>query len=271
MKRLKIKDDETWAVYPVFELRIAEEGPSQLLFSLDETFLLVSTGTSDRVWDLKKKIEVFRTKRLFITGLKWANYPGNNAQVICVEPRQLHIYSWAELSRMDPSEQESFTTQESENASADNTLSTDKLEPQDLSEKVGKLIIPKTSKLLLYDVVSDPSLRPQSHGRSLYMTQCEDLTQVNCAGARHKALVGLGPEVRRVLGSTHGRLIFLDRDNWVYTSPIGWDMGSKRRLYFLPSDWVNDPASKLMVVNEKVTLLCPRYNEGVIVRYNGRL
>lgn len=271
VKRLKIKDDDTWAVYPVFELRVSEESLSQLLISLDEEFLLVSTNTSDRVWDLKKKAEVVNTKRMIATGLKWMNHPSNDSQLICVEPSRLSIYSWVNLSRIVPSEQETPTSQEATDDSEEKISSTGETELRDSNEKVGWLVLPEKITFLLYDVVSCTNPRPQSYGKSLYLTRLEDLKPENCTRTRRKVLTGLGPEVQRVLGSSHGRLVFLDRDNWVCTSTVGWDMGSKRRLYFLPSDWVNDPSSKLMLVNESATLLCARYNEVAIVRYSGRL
>lgn len=269
VKRLRIKDDDTWAVYPVFELRVSEEGLSQLLFSLDETFLLVSTDTMDRLWDLKTKTEVVKTKRLYAICLKWMNHPSNESQLICIEPSQLSICSWADLSRILPGEHESPAVQEVTDVLADDESSTCQAELHCSSQNIGSLVLSTTTKFLLYEVVADR--RPRSHKKDLQMCQIEDLTPENCAGARHKALMGLGPEVRRVLGSAHGRLVFLDHDNWVCTSTIGWDMGSKRRLYFIPNDWANDPASELMVVNENATLLFPRYDEVAIVRYSGRL
>lgn len=269
VKRLRIKDDDTWAVYPVFELRVSEEGLSQLLFSLDETFLLVSTGTMDRVWDLKKKAEVVKSKRVYAIGFKWMNHPNNESQLICVERSHLSIYSWADLSHILPGEHGSPFAQEVTDVLVEKESLTGQEELQCLNEKIGSLVLSATTNFLLYEVVAD--WRPQSHGKNIHMCQIEDLSPENCAGARHKALMGLGPEVRRVLGSAHGRLVFLDHDSWVCTSTIGWDMGSKRRLYFLPNDWANDPASNLMVVNGNATLLCPRYNEVAIVRYSGRL
>lgn len=84
-KRLRIKDDSTWAVYPLFELRV-EEVVLQLLFSRDETYLLITTDTTDRIWDLKKKADVCKTIRGSKPGWKWINHP-HDSQIIRLEPR----------------------------------------------------------------------------------------------------------------------------------------------------------------------------------------
>ena len=137
--------------------------------------------------------------------------------------------------------------------------------------RVNTAVLSQDGKFLLYDVITNQNSKRYSDRRKLYLGKVSDLPPEKCLTMRHKELMGLGPEVRHILGTCHNRLVFLDHDNWVCTSIIGWDMGAKRRLYFLPGDWINDPMFSLALVNESGTLLCARYGEVAIVRYNGRL
>lgn len=96
-KRLKIKDDGKWAVFLLFDLRIPE-AVTQLLFSHDETLLLISTESSDRVWDLKTKSELCKRRWESMTSRKWLNHPEDQSRLIWLGPGQLRIHTWAGLT-----------------------------------------------------------------------------------------------------------------------------------------------------------------------------
>ncbi|KAI1408635.1 hypothetical protein F5Y13DRAFT_204622 [Hypoxylon sp. FL1857] len=99
-KRLRIKEDGNWAVYRLFEVRI-EEGISQMLFSRDESFLLISTDVTDIVWDLDRKTEVCKKSWGSRTGGKWINHPNDEGKLIWIDLQKLHIHKWTDLSHAE--------------------------------------------------------------------------------------------------------------------------------------------------------------------------
>lgn len=272
VKRLKIKDDDKWAVYPQFELRTAEESVRQLIFSPGESMMLISTGTSQRVWDLKTKSELCTTEERAGSGYMWMNHPNDESRLVCVEPDRIWVYEWETLDPAAEGEPDAPNMQADTESPAIESPLVGTNPGRDDARAISHLVLSKSRTFLSYEVSYDRMLTPQDHGKRLYLMQVAGITPVTCTtGIRRKRLLGIGPEVRHVLGTSHDRLVFLDYDNWVCTSTIGWDMGPKRRLYFLPGDWVNDLMFTPMLVNGDGVLLCARYGEVAIVRYNGRL
>lgn len=270
-KRLKLKEDKKWAVFAMFDLRV-EEAISQLLFSLDEAFLLVSTETTDRLWDLKKKIQIRKLKRGSRSGWKWINHPDDESQLICLGPTQLCIHKWENLDRIDPSDVQSPVMQGTTASSAVDIPSVVLTGPGDSPESVNNIVFTEGSHFLLYEVLPGRGAkRAQATGVRLDLVEVSNLTPSTMDSVRRRTLVDLGSELKHILGSYQDRVVYLDHDNWVCTSSISWEMGSKKRHYFLPSDWVNDATLQVILVNETGTLLCGRNGEVAIVRYRGVL
>lgn len=271
-KRLKIKEDNKWAVFAMFDLRV-EEAISQLLFSLDEAFLLVSTETTDRLWDLKKKIQLRKVERGSRSGWKWINHPNNESQLIFLGPNQLCIHQWENLERIDSGDLQQYPVTKEATLSATVDIPSVVLTgPGDSPESVNTVVLPETSHFLLYEVLPGRGVkRAKAPGVRLDLVEVSKLTPENTASVRRRTLVDLGSEVQHLLGSYRDRVVYLDHENWVCTSSISWDMGLKKRHYFLPSDWVNDAMLQVILVNGSGTLLCGRNGEVAIVRYRGIL
>jgi hypothetical protein len=99
-KRLTMKEEGKWAVFPVLDAKL-EELAHQFLFSKDEKYLLISTPSQDRVWDLKAKQEThvqnwgpWQTRR-------WVQHPTKPDELIWVEPSELRTFKWATFERAD--------------------------------------------------------------------------------------------------------------------------------------------------------------------------
>ncbi|KAI9150831.1 NACHT and WD domain-containing protein [Paramyrothecium foliicola] len=73
-KRLQLKDDGKWAVFAAFELRLGEP-VLQILFSMDEKMVLISTPTKDRVWDFRAKKEAYARMRVGNQQGRWVLRP----------------------------------------------------------------------------------------------------------------------------------------------------------------------------------------------------
>lgn len=265
-KRLRIKEDEKWAVYRLCEVRV-EEVVSQMLFSPDESLLLISTDTTDRIWDLNLKVEVCKKKWGFRTGRKWINHPTDKNELIWLDPNQLHIHRWTDLARTEPREVESTVEAMQGDFEA---LGIAKLSPlaESTQETVNTIVLPASHKYLLCEIHLEPSLIRGALARKIRLDviYISDLETQDETSHRREALQ-VGPEVQRFLGIHRERVVFLDHGNWVCTWTIGQNIRSVKRHFFLPRDWINESTLRLLLLNENGTLLCARNNEVAIVRY----
>ncbi|QVM10198.1 hypothetical protein D8B26_004859 [Coccidioides posadasii str. Silveira] len=94
------KKDGKWIVFNVFDFRIREL-VRQALFSPDESMLLVSTGTMDCIWNIKKKSEVSRIRWQHPSGRRWFNHPSDMGKLIWIDPKEYHVHHWQDLRRVD--------------------------------------------------------------------------------------------------------------------------------------------------------------------------
>ncbi|KAM7208213.1 putative WD40 domain containing protein [Naviculisporaceae sp. PSN 640] len=97
-KRLRIKEDGRWAIYPMFNLRLSDT-VTQLLFSQDETLLLISTESTDRLWDLKTKKETGKRRWASESraGGRWLHHPHDPARLVWLSPGQVRVHTWADF------------------------------------------------------------------------------------------------------------------------------------------------------------------------------
>lgn len=49
VKKVRLKEDDKWAVFPVIETTLPEGWATDLVFSQDERFLLIATSIQDQV------------------------------------------------------------------------------------------------------------------------------------------------------------------------------------------------------------------------------
>ncbi|KAI1314238.1 WD40-repeat-containing domain protein [Xylaria venustula] len=261
MKRLRIKEDGKWAVFPVLELRV-DEAVLQLLFNPEESLLLVSTNLKDFIWEIKTKNQVHKKVWQSAPGRRWLNYPGNPSQLIQLWPDQQVIFNWTSPNQpvhtaSDPISEEAISD------TNDPVPSLILTGPVDDQGTVSSVVFPSSNNYMV--VESSPrmhSLTSRSARAKWDLISVKDPTSI-----KRKTLLHLETEVQRLLGCYHDRLVFLDHMNWICTCIIGWEMGPIKRHFFLPRDWVNALALGLMAFNKKGTLLCARESDVAVVQY----
>lgn len=102
-KKLRLKEDGKWAVYPVFEARLGlQETVNQLLFSPDEGLFLISTATTDLVWDLTAKTQMYKRSRVAGPGGRWINHPSDRASLLWVTRDHLCVHKWLNFENGEP-------------------------------------------------------------------------------------------------------------------------------------------------------------------------
>ena len=258
-KRLRIKEDNKWAVYPLLDLRV-EGAVAQLLFNLEETFLLISTDTTDHIWDLKTRCQVCKKRRETEQRCKWINNPRRMDELVRVESNQQLVFKWNSLDRVESGEAESRALTPSLVLSVEGS-------PPLTQETVNTVVLAESGRYLIYDTLQGRGSK-RSRGLRVYLVRVQGPGPSSTWDAI--PLSGMEDKVSYLLGSLWDRLLFLDHDNWVCISTIGREMGPIKRLYSLPRDWVNDETIHLTLVNKKGALLCPRNGEVGIVNWKGR-
>lgn len=264
VKRLKIKEDGKWAVFRLFEVRI-EEALSQILFSPDESLILISTETVDHIWDLKNKTEVCRKSLGLETGRKWINHPDDEEKLIWLDSKRSSIRRWRDLSSVDYQEQ---PTADNNPADVDNIALIDLSRPTASQERINAVVHSSNHQYLLYETLPErpTTRRALVNGKGLGLVQVSDLATGKGASQR-RTLENLAPEVQQLLGTYRERVVFLDHSNWICTWNIAGDVGSVKRHYFLPRNWFNEFTARMLVFNKHGALLCAKNGEVAIVRY----
>ncbi|KAK0721186.1 hypothetical protein B0T21DRAFT_48645 [Apiosordaria backusii] len=295
VKRLKIKDDGKWAVFPVFDLRVGDV-VTQMLFNRDETLLLISTESSVRVWDIKAKGEVCRKRWESKASHGWLNHPNNPARLIWLGAEQLRVHTWTSLA--DEGEQDGVMTvteeeeNKEENDDYDDDSTAEEEEEEEPDEKSGhsKLTISKphtTSRPSsplptgnshgTHEANIERVMQPNNHQYILYQTKSPrahhgnfHLLHVEDTGnITRKSLTFLDNQVRHLLGFIRDKLAFIDRENWVCTAAVvSRDRNQQpvQRHFFLPKDWVHSSLT-FQIVSREGVLLVARNGEVAIVRY----
>lgn len=259
-KRLKVKGEAQWGVYPVLDIRLTE-CVQQFLFSHDERLLLVSTATSDYVWNTKTKAEICRRRWGSKPGRRWIAHPLEPSLLIWIDPEEVHTYTWSTLERSDlpqnPSEiPQVFTPGHSS------------------SNKVVQWItLTENKQNVVFETLPSAghtSTRSYS-GLHLKSLSTSDLGRQHPRTVSSDCMADLAGRVRRLIGTYKDTIVFLDHDCWVCTWRIESVVLDVKRHFFLPRDWLNSGTLQMAVLNRQGTFFCPKYGDVAIVRGGLRL
>ncbi|KAF2839198.1 hypothetical protein M501DRAFT_1003751 [Patellaria atrata CBS 101060] len=256
-KRLEVKEKDKWGVFPVLDIR-APDSVQQFLFSSDERYLLVSTSSTDHIYDLRTKKQV--CSRLWGTRntRRWVQSPPGTNLLISVGPCDIQICNWSTL------ETESF---------ADLISETDR--------DRGKLAVVWTACTtaqghILYGTLPTANIRGSvtclSHsGLHLEYIDFPRSFDSSLSSFASECNPNLAHRVKRLIGIYEGRVVYLDHDHRLCTWDLSIDGHELKRHFALPRDWLDVNSLDLAVVNRYGTMFCPRDGHVAIVRNGIRL
>lgn len=275
-KRLRIKEDGKWAIYPVFDCRI-DETVNQFLFNADETLVLISTASADRIWSLKSKSHICQKKWQSRSGRKWADHPSENGYILWVDPDQVHIHAWQDLRRIS-SRRTSMVeilpeVDEGNEIALPPVLAMPPMSSLESQESVQTVAQTLNRRYLVCEILPDTGQNRSNSTKSLRLdlvfTADLDIYKLN--PVRRKNLVSLVGGVQLLLGTYRDKIVFLDHQNWLCSCEVSWPIEAIKRHYVIPRDWLNSSTLQLVTLNKHGTLLCPRNGEVALVRYKNRL
>ncbi|KAH6693581.1 hypothetical protein F5X68DRAFT_227989 [Plectosphaerella plurivora] len=236
-KRLAKKEDGTWAVYPCLNFR--DEDPAyHFVFNPAEKIMLISFAQSDRAWNLKTKLEIWRRERDQGLGVRWINHPLNkNLLLLRIEHDRTTIHEWIEQ---------------------DNTPATvppDRQPPENKKSNIAEIlpgISPDTrvaGKQLRLDVLHTESLGNKA-GKTMIPQELENISRF----------------VRRFLGCYKDYVVFLNHEFWVCTWPLGAADEAPKTHFFLPRDCIDPSSLNFVTFGEGGTIFFTKNGEIVVVQ-----
>ncbi|KAK3347044.1 hypothetical protein B0T25DRAFT_553490 [Lasiosphaeria hispida] len=275
-KRVKLKGDGKWAVFPVFEARTGNmETVTQLLFSHDETHLLIGTASSDQIWNLTTKALVYKGGRETGPVGRWINHPFQATQLVWVDGESLRTFEWAgfknEATRTI-SIQGSSIASNGRNDSKSSLIEVS-LTSEDKPTRrttLQALSLSTNSRFLVYQTssVSSHTFNKTNANAEFWLLETRNIQSQTAERINRKRLSELSFMVQRFLGCHRDRIVFIDYQGWICTSEVGGDAGKLRRHFFLPKDWLNTWAAQPLVFTKQGALLVPRNGDVAILRYS---
>ena len=256
VKRVELKENTTWAVFPALDFRVGEP-VEQFLLNESEKLLLVSASSTDRVWDIKAKKESCCRYWGSKQGRRWIQHPFKRELLIWIDPFGVHTYNWKALAHTDP--EQPLSAQPS---SIRTTTSHGKV--------VHWVALTNNKRYIIYLSGSGHTEARLSSGLHLEFLSTSDLQVQHPHLLASDCMADLAAQIKRLIGTYHDRIVFLDHDSWLCTWSIDTGLDDVKRHFFLPKDWLNHNSLRMATLNAEGTFFCPKHGDVAVVRHGMR-
>lgn len=264
-KKLEAKEAGKWGVYPVFDFRVTE-AVQQILFSVDEKRVLISTSSTDLVWGLKEKRELCRRQWVSRQGRRWVEHPLNPELLIWIDAAGcFHTYNWATLRHSDIS----LPSPVASVKPAQGFCSMQASMRADSHERLVQWIaVTSDKRYLVYETLPTTSRTKTipSEGLHLEFLSMSDLAIYHPHLLESECMADLAGQVRRLIGTFEDTVVFLDQSYWLSTWKIDSSISEVKRHFFLPRDWLNVSTLQMATLNAHGTFFFPKHGDVAIVR-----
>lgn len=263
-KRLEIKGAGKWGVFPVLDFRL-EEPVQQFLFNSNQTLLLVSTSSSDSIWDLRAKTELCRRDWGVRQSRRWIEHPLDSQLLLWIDPDEVHTCSWRTLEDRN-------TAKKSSSEPGTPVLTSCHMHsfvPPGLSKKLVQWIaLTEDKRQIIYETlpIAGHVSSPSSSGLHLEFISTSSLRIQDPRSFTSDCMADLEGQVKRLIGIYKDKIVFLNYDYWLCTWKIDAGADDVQKHFFLPKDWLNTGGLQMAVLNTHGTFFCPKYGDVAIVR-----
>lgn len=243
---------KVWLCDRLFECRFKNEAIYSILLSTAGDRLLVSTMTSDNIYDIKGHL----VNSQYHGGRRplWVNHPRIRA-VIGLEPGLMRIYNWENFRETDP--QDSTVPSESREEHGTSTTAIKRA-----------VIIPKTNKIIMrlitprvmsYDTrlrfldLTRPSQNAVTQSDRSKETISDKPLHSPVSDALSSKLDPFTHHLEQLIGTLpSSELVFLDKNLWISTIDIEKPITEYTRHFFIPHDWMtNNEDMNIQVTPQK--------------------
>lgn len=268
-KRLEGKEVGKWSVFPLLDFRL-DEPVQQFLFSGNETLLLVSTSSTDCIWDLKAKNMLCHRHWGSQQSRRWIEHPLNTELLLWIDPAEVHTHSWRTLEDKSSIEKSSSRPGTPVLTSCQHHS----FAPASAHEKLVHWIsLTGDKRYLVYEtlpVAAHTSTRSSS-GLHLEFLSTSSLRIQHPQSFTSDCMADLEGQVKRLIGIHEDKIVFLNYDYWLCTWKIDAGADDVRKHFFLPKDWLNTGGLQMAMLNAQGTFFCPKHGNVAIVRHGMRL
>ncbi|CAN9302307.1 unnamed protein product [Alternaria alternata] len=262
-KRLEVKAKDQWRVYPVLDARVSEP-VHQFVFSPDERYLLISTSSTDQMYDTRSKQQIWFKDWGARQCRRWVQDPLDTTSLIWLDPQVLKSYQWSTMSI-----QVSVAIE-----SQSEPIARDEKEPQK-HDQVEKTVvwaagIPSTGRIL-YGTLPISNFQgtvshPSHSGLHVEAIRLSRNMESRVESSAPECTPDLARRAKRLVGITRGRIAYLDHDNQLCTWDLDSGVEGMQKHFFLPRDWLDTSSLETALINGAGTFFCPKGGYVAIVR-----
>ncbi|KAI4264584.1 MAG: hypothetical protein L6R42_000320 [Xanthoria sp. 1 TBL-2021] len=276
------------------------DGVIQLLISPDDRFLLASTSSSIRLFDIKNKNVCQSRKSALQRQVRWAQHPSNSNRVIRICSDKVHVFEWEELHPLQPVHGLPFfrkhATEGTKLSEAEvmqkafrdisfRSLATPSTDFPDSIPEVTSIIQTRDGQFIIFESILPRAPGHERHGRKhleLFCTAALDgydsIHNIHSSSSFSKSskdpetiialedLSSVVQSVFKLVGTYQNQMVFFNDQHWLCSWEVDTHPHIHRKHFALPQDWLNDETLRLTSISPSGTLLCPRNGEVAIVR-----
>ncbi|KAI0525901.1 hypothetical protein F5B22DRAFT_642058 [Xylaria bambusicola] len=230
---------DRWAVFPVCDIRMGDNHVLEHInFSASEEYLCIASSASSHIWSLKAKREFCRIKLSSHGGI-WLNHPKSNASIVL-------ITGVRELGYIP---------------NLDSIIGAMRGQVPAVPGQKIQEVVQISKKWLLMDVISDnhqEHTAPRCYFELLDLATLDFNSPASQKRTSRHLVDGLDNHIRELIGCSQDRVVFLDHQFWVCTWEVELRYSKHKRHFFLPKDWIDLIALKMVILNTRGAILCPK-------------
>ena len=249
------------------DFRIKDDGIDQLLFSSDDKFLLISTHSADRVWDVAAKQIIQVRPHSSSRRYKWIEHPQDPSRLMSINAGEVHIFDWKDLLNSGPPKGIPFVRVATQTSARPSLLEVPtSLDQLSVSPRGAVTGVTKTKDKRLIIFETSPSNGHKRRRIELIRTQDVDAVTPVSSIVLQAIAQDLTKEVLRLVGSYHNQIVFFNHAHWLCTWEFGTVVSSYKKHFFLPKDWITASTLELNTLSDSGSILCPRGVEVAIIK-----
>jgi WD40 repeat protein len=264
--------------YKPSDFRIRNDGINQLLFSSNDKYLLISTFSADRIWDVSaKKICHVRTHPS-PKHIKWIEHPKDPSRLVSIDAGEVHIFDWNEFTDLTQDDGLRFARVSQDSIAGIQKISNpilpelaqlalEQSRGDEVLEIVNCITHTRDKRFIIFETLRSGGHDLNKRRRiELIRTADIDPTIPERLVVLEGSVQELAREVSKLVGSYQNQVVFFNHQHWLCTWEIGTAVENYKRHLFLPKDWISSETLSLSALNDHGTLLCPKNGEVAIIK-----